>query len=272
MFTNVKRSVTCCCCLVTSQVADLAAATLLAAAAALRHQEPPNTLDASLLLLLLGHSAVTQQLPAELLPTSKPSYKSDLRSSCLDLAAAAADLMAVQQQYPDRFSYLRYHAAAVLWQWFGSGKHTFEQLTLLLPLLCPTTTPAAAAAAPAAAVLDRYGSEITMALMHNIEDDQQLAAAAAGLQLPVLLEDYKIELYGTLLPLSKYLPLRSRVARLAEKAGKTPRTVRDSEAADQCNTSCYLCGFVLCNQLFTAKIRWCSPEICFLVWLVIFQK
>lgn len=206
------------------QVADLAAATPLTAAAALQLQEAPNLLDNLLLLPLLGHAAVTQQLPVELLPALNPAADHDSRTSCLQLATAAADLMAAQQQYGDRFGYLQYHAAAVMWQWFASGKHTFEQLTLLQPLLCQAAAGADTGVA-AAAVLDQYGSSITVSLMHNIDSDQQLAAVAGGVQVPALFEHYKIDLFGTLLPLTKYPQLKPRVSQLADKAGKTPRTV-----------------------------------------------
>lgn len=219
----------------TSQVADLASAAQVAAAAALRLQEAPNTLDIQLLLLLLGHAAVTQQLPLELVPPLNPAADPDSRACCLQLATAAADYMAVQQQYADRFGYLQYHAAAVLWQWFLSGKHTFEQLTLLQPLLCQHTSTTADNAAAAAAVLDQYGSSITVSLLHNLDDDQQLAAAAAGVQLPALLERYRIHVFGTLLPLTKYPQLKPRMVLLAGKAGKTPRTVRQTLSLNKVN-------------------------------------
>lgn len=255
------------------QITDLASVAGAVAAAAVQQEELPDALDAQLLQLLCAHTAAVQQLPSDLLP-SLCSGAPDGKSGALQLATAALDVMAVQQQYSNRFAYLAYHAPAWLWVWFLTG-HSFEELLLLCPLLC---TPAAAVGnrnkqytgaamqrvkaelgssrKAAQQLLQQYGGSIVTSLLHTSIDDegqhsahlqQQLdaMAEAAGVPLEALYSEWRWVVYGTLYPMitTRTGPVAKRATEVAERLGNrdTVRAVGDTTSSIDAGPACSPC-------------------------------
>eukprot|EP00879_Flechtneria_rotunda_P006073 GHRR01006386.1.p1 GENE.GHRR01006386.1~~GHRR01006386.1.p1 ORF type:complete len:3169 (+),score=1435.50 GHRR01006386.1:1331-9508(+) len=208
-----------------AQVTDLAEAAGMVATQAVQLQEPPNVLDAQLLVLLLSHTAGVHQLPAEVLPATWYDYK----ASMLDLCAQALDLMASQQHYTSRLSYLAVHAAVWVWQWFLKDR-VVQELLLLCPLICSSnpvisTVSGSLAghqqASLASKLLDLYGSSIIPSLLHQEQEHQlQLLAQLAGFNTAELCSKYRWQVFGTLYPMVKFSSLKERVDGVAGAVGQ----------------------------------------------------
>lgn len=237
------------------QLVDLAQATLATTCAALQQQQQANALDAQLLMLLLRHTASLQLLPKDSI-SSQGSGNTASGSSCssssvrlraLRTAAAALDVMAARQQYPDRFSYLRYHCSAWAKEWV-SADCTVQSLLAVQVLMCPPAAgaqsdvllvgsslaleavtaatqaghaPGPSASAPDRSLLQCFGSSLVFwMIFYDKQAELSALAAAAGLEEEALLQGFKHELCSSLYPLLRVPELRPQVARFRQKVPK----------------------------------------------------
>jgi hypothetical protein len=239
------------------QLADLAHASTAAACVALQQQEPPNVLDAHLLLLLMRHTASVQLLPADALPAQAPGIPvsgsnsqagssndgSRARVRALSLAAAALDVMAAQQQYGSRHTYLQYHCRGWAKEWVAAAC-TASQLLAISTIICPSSgagsealpssTPAldaatatagahtAAGAGSTKLLLQAYGSALSFwSIFYGATDELAVLAAAVGLEEAALLQVFTYELCSCVYPILKVPELKQATDRFRNKLPTT---------------------------------------------------